>query len=233
MSNPDYKISDLQFKHPCNILVSGPSGSGKTVLIRNILKNFKDLLANFDEQKLTVLWIYGVTQDLYKIPLSENVNITYVNELPDISEVNSLNPNVLIIDDLMEVLASSKKLTAFFTKYGHHNKRTIIFTLQNLLYQASQMRTISLNSHYIIVMKNPRDESQLMHLARQIDSKNPQRIIEAYRDAVKTSFGYLCIDFKPNTDPNFQLKTSLTREENKKGIFAPVVYFPKSIYDLE
>lgn len=57
----------------------------------------------------------------------------------------------------MEILGSSKEFAGFFIKYGHHTKRTIFFIVQNKLFQAAQMRTISLNSHYLPVMKNPRD----------------------------------------------------------------------------
>ena len=45
------------------------------------------------------------------------------------------------------------------------------------------MRTISLNAHYLILFKNPRDASQINHLAKQMYPTKSKFMVEAYRDA--------------------------------------------------
>jgi hypothetical protein len=132
-------------------MTAGPTSSGKTVLIRRILKYHKNVISFKNEiiDKLKVIWAYGQWQDLYneKIP---NVDITYIEGLPSEDEIMSDKPHVIIIDDLMTELGNDKKLTNIFTKGSHHNDISVIFISQNIFHQGSQMRTISLNCHYIV-----------------------------------------------------------------------------------
>jgi hypothetical protein len=43
-----------------------------------------------------------------------------------------------------------------------------MYIVQNLFHRWKHHRTISLNAHYMVVLKNPRDVSQIMALADQI-----------------------------------------------------------------
>ena len=65
-------------------------------------------------------------------------------------------------------------------------------------------RTISLNSTYIVVFKNLRDQSQIRHLilACQIFPSKPKFLQVAYEDATKDPYWYLFFDFHPNS-PEF------------------------------
>ena len=50
--------------------------------------------------------------------------------------------------------------------------------MQNVFIKNEEIRTISLNSHYLLVLKNPRDASQINHLAMQMypgKTKNVQK----------------------------------------------------------
>ena len=44
----------------------------------------------------------------------------------------------------------------------------VIYIMQNLFDQHKEHRTISLNAHYLVIFKNPRDGSQIVHLAKQM-----------------------------------------------------------------
>ena len=48
----------------------------------------------------------------------------------------------------------------------------MLYLVQNLLPKNKESRTISLNSQYMVVFKNPRDASQMSHLARQLHPVN-------------------------------------------------------------
>ena len=57
-------------------------------------------------------------------------------------------------------------------------------------------RTISLNAHYMIVFKNPREVSQIMALAHQIYPQRTKYFLEAYTAATARPHGYMVIDMK-------------------------------------
>src|SRR6266705_794479 len=91
----------LTFKHPFTCMIAGPTSSGKTFLVRNILKHHRFTLRFKDEiETLQVLWSYGHWQNLYEKEV-ENCNINYTEGLPSAEYIREINPNVIIIDDLM------------------------------------------------------------------------------------------------------------------------------------
>ena len=217
----EVELKQLQFKHPFTCLVSGPSGSGKTILIRRILKHHKLLFHNL-KSPIKVLWAYGQWQPLLDIPISDNVNVEYINYLPKVENLN--NTDVIVIDDLMNELNKDKTLENLFIKKSHHLNKSVFFVVQNLFYD--NVRTLSLNTHYMLLMKNPRDKSQIMNLAKQIYPGNTNYLVEAYNDATKEAYGYIKIDLTPDTPDSFRLQTRITPEEvvhlNKN--FAPIIY---------
>jgi len=54
------------------------------------------------------------------------------------------------------------------------------------------MRTISLNSHYLVLLKNPRGVGQFFIVARQMYLSGFKFAEEAYRDARKDRLG-ICL----------------------------------------
>ena len=55
-----------------------------------------------------------------------------------------------------------------FTKISHHRNLSVVYVCQNLFDKFKYHRTISLNSHYIVLLRNPRDTQPVANLARQI-----------------------------------------------------------------
>lgn len=53
-------------------------------------------------------------------------------------------------------------------------------------------------------LKNPRDRSQITHLARQMQNKILQ---EAFEDATATPYGYLLLDLRQETPEDLRLRT--------------------------
>ena len=72
--------------------------------------------------------------------------------------------NICIIDDLMQSVSGNQLVENLITN-GRHLNLSVVFVIQNLLYTGKKSRTISLNSTYIVVFKNPRDQSQVRHPA--------------------------------------------------------------------
>jgi hypothetical protein len=213
----------LRFKHPFTMLVAGPTGCGKTVLVSRILKNFRSL-TTIKASTLKVTWCYGQWQPGYahQIP---NTRTKYVEGLVTEEEVTADRPHLIVVDDLMTELGSSKAMANLFTKGSHHLGVSVVFIVQNVFHQAKEMRNISLNCHYIVLMKNPRDKSQIVALARQFYPEKSMFIRDAYRDATLEPFGYLVCDFTPDCPENMRVRTRITPEESING--APFVYIPK------
>ncbi len=216
---------NLAFKHPFTCMLAGPTSSGKTVLVRKIIENHLKTFY-FDEnhpETLNVLWAYGQWQDFYKLD-TLNCKVTYIDGLPSEDEIDELKPDLVIIDDLMTELADNKNLTKIFTKGSHHKNISIIFITQNVFHQGSQMRTISLNCHYFLLMKNPRDQGQISSLASQVFSKNRKFLVEAYADATKEQYGYIRIDMKQSTPEKYRFQTRIIPEND---ILSPIAYIPR------
>ncbi len=108
-----------------------------------------------------------------------------------------------------------------FTKGSHHHNLSVILILQNLFYRGKEMRTISLNAHYMVLFKNPRDASQITHLARQMYPNKPKFMVEAYRDATSSPYSHLFVDLKPDTEEHMRLRSNIFQGEY------PTVYVPK------
>jgi hypothetical protein len=126
----------------------------------------------------------------------------------------------VIVDDLMR--EADSRVVDLFTKGFHHRNISVLFITQNLFHQKAGARDISLNAHYMIIFKNPRDAAQTTYLARQISPENPKFLVEAYRDATSNLHGYLLIDLKQNTPYVLRYRTDIF-ERNV------TIYVPKGI----
>ena len=70
------------------------------------------------------------------------------------------------MDDLM-TSTDDRVVDIFFKNYSSQKPFGSIFD-PNLFYKNKQTRTLSLNSHWIVLFKNTRDATQVAHLARQM-----------------------------------------------------------------
>lgn len=223
------KKEHCQFKHPFTCMVAGPTSSGKTVLVRRFLKNFNVCICNLPKpcNILNVLWCHGQWQESYKVPISANVKVTYVEGLPEEDYLISFKPHVIVIDDLMNELGKNEKIANLFTKGSHHQNISIFFIVQNIFHKAPVTRTVSLNSHYFVLMKNPRDRSQIRHLASQTHTGNTKFLVDAYNHATTSPFSYIRVDNTQDTPDNLRVLRRLTPEETANKVFSPIAYIPE------
>ena len=220
----------LQLRHPFTSIISGPTSSGKTVLIRRILKNWKNTIYfNEINEPLNVIWVYGQYQELYNTKI-ENVNVKYSNNLGlitnDLNELKKMNFKVIIIDDLMDEMGSNEKMSKLFTRGSHHLNLSVIFIVQNFFHQSKLMRTISLNAQYIILLKNFRDKNQIEYLGKQLFGKKSKYFVEIFDDATSKPYGYLIIDLKSDTPNDYRLKSRITEEELLPSLRAKTIFEP-------
>ena len=100
-----------------------------------------------------------------------------------------------------------------FTKFSHHLKISVVYILQNLFVQSKNQRSISLNSGYIVLFKNPRDFSQAIFLARQVSPYNTNIVVEAFLDATERPHSYLMFDFLQSTPDTHRMRTDIFPDE--------------------
>jgi hypothetical protein len=69
-----------------------------------------------------------------------------------------------------------------------------VFITEDLFHRNHHIRTVNLNTHYLVLLKNPRDANQVATLARQMYPNKSKFVSEAFED------GYLFVNLKPETD---------------------------------
>jgi len=198
--------NDLKFKHPFTLICAGPTGSGKTILIAKILEHHKIM---FDPIPDKIIYCYSLWQESFLKMLESNPNIEFVEGMIPSVQIDSLKKNLIILDDLMEEKKDNEDLQNIFTKGSHHRNISLIFISQNLFIQGKKTRTISLNTHYMIIFKNPRDKAQFSQLARQMLPGKTQFLNECFMDATSHAHGYLFLDFKQQTPENLRVRTNI------------------------
>ena len=195
----DYDIFKLH--HPFSMLVAGPRGAGRSEFVKQLLALKRFIMTDPPER---IVWFYGRHQpDLFRSLAQELPCIEFYEGLPTNIEdmFNRSKRNICIIDDLMQSASGNQLVENLFTN-GRHLNLSVVFVSQNLFYNGKKCRTISLNSTYIVVFKNPRDQSQIRHLACQMFPSKPKFLQVAYEDATKDPYRYLFLDFHPNS-PEF------------------------------
>ena len=137
----------------------------------------------------------------------------FVKGIPvNIEDEQFLNPairNLIVIDDLMSEASNDKRICNLFTKGSHHRYLSVICLVQNLYYQGKESRAMSLNSQYLVVFNNPRDQQQITVLARQMYPGQSEKVLNTYRMATSKAFGYLLIDLKPDSPNDKRLPETL------------------------
>ena len=101
------------------------------------------------------------------------------------------------------------QIVNLFTKGSHHRNLRVIYIVQNLFHQGKGNRSISLNSHYLVLFKNPRDKLQILTLAKQMYPGRTDFFLKQYEEAVRRPYRYLLIDLKTTTQDDCRLRTNV------------------------
>ena len=96
-----------------------------------------------------------------------------------------------------------------FTKILHHRNLSVVCVCQNLFDKNKYHRTISLNSHYIVLLRNPRDTQPVASLVCQIFDSDWRVATDAYREATREKYCYLLFDLHPSTEDRLHLRTNI------------------------
>ena len=136
-----------------------------------------------------VLWCYGIRDNQLQWTLQQSGYQT----LRGVPKEKDLMPHsICVLDDLLSESESSKEVTNMCTRAAHHKPCFVIIISQNIFPSGKQARTQSLNTHYFVIFKNPRDKLQFEILARQISPNRSKNLISVY-EVVSLMVTYLLI----------------------------------------
>lgn len=144
--------------------------------------------------------------------------VEFVEGIPDESKFTG-ESTLLVIDDLMG--ETDSRITRLFTRGSHHRNVSVLYLVQNMFSKNKEHRTISLNCHYLVIFKNPRDASQIENLSKQMYPGKSRFMREVYKNATEPPHGYLLIDLRQGTPDHLRLRTNIFPNEHQ------VVYLQK------
>jgi len=219
---------DITFRTPFNCLLSGASGTGKTTWVRNLLKLRNHL---FSTPPAKVIWYYVKHQPIYDEMKQDGLIDELINannhfptsdSITDaVSKYKDGGGSLIVFDDILADITSD--FVKMFCNTSHHENASMIFLTQNLMYQNKHFRTMSLNCHYIVLMKNERAIQQVSFLSRQLCPENIPYIIQAYTQATKTKpYSYLIIDLRSDTKKQVRLRSRIFPNEFPTRVYQEV-----------
>lgn len=130
--------------------------------------------------------------------------------------------SIIVLDDLMNEIKSSKGgVTNLFTRTAHHKNCFIILITQNLFQKSPEARTQHLNAQYLVLFKNPRDSLQVRILGSQMYPGRKHFLTSVFQDATMRPHGYLLIDNHQKTQDDVRLRTHIFQEEIPMRIYRP------------
>ena len=112
-----------------------------------------------------------------------------------------------LIDQMIEA-GKDNRIVNLFTKRSHHRNLNFIYIVQNLFHQGKSNRSIGLNSHFLVLFKNPRDKLQMY-------PSETAWFIKEYEEAVRRPFGYLFVDIRPTTPDRCRMRTNVLPGEER------------------
>ena len=218
---------DLTFKHPFTCLAVGPTSAGKTVWLMSVLREKHKLISPLPKH---IFLFYSEMQPVYKEMSSENLITHLIQGIPPYDELKEMVKSykghggcLLIMDDALNDLATND-LQTMFIQGSHHLDASIICVSQQLFFQSKQYRTMSINSHYLVLFKSPRENRQIQTLASQVSPKRASFLVDAITRATRQPFSYVVLDFKQNQSDSCRVRSNLFAKEAP-----PIVFIQKSL----
>ena len=202
----------ITFRHPTTILIGGPTQAGKTFFFKQVLEH---QLIQPSPSRIVYFYVEHATDLADLKPLYPSIEYVqgmknFLDVLPTI-EVDERN--LAVQDDQMSKAGKLEEKSNLFTKGSHHRNITVVYIVQNVFDKGKVHMTISLNSHYMVLFKNPRDEGQMRSLAQQVFPTKVKFFMDSFGEATKKDQGYLLLDLHPLTSDPLRVRTSIFKSD--------------------
>ena len=201
---------DVRFKTPTNFYIC-QTQCGKAYFTRHMLRYLEEL---FYPVPTKIIYCYGEYQKEFDgLPPSVELTEGFPDHLNDM--VRGHDHSLVVLDDLMSQCSYDQRVADLFTRGSHHRGISVVYLTQNLFPPGKLSRTISLNSHYFVIFRNPRDSLGISTLAKQMFPGHTDYLMESFRDATNRPYGYLLIDCHQLTPENMRLRTNILPGERQ------------------
>lgn len=215
---------DVRLRPPFTALVCGSTGAGKTTFVKNLLRNMNHIC---DRPAGKTYFFYKEYQQGYE----QMQNVELVQGMPtmewcankfrdriggsergDEDAANRPVPTVVVDDQGRNIGEDSIQL---FTVASHHYDINLLWLTHTLFGRNPAHRTMSLNSKYLVIFKNPRDKLEVMSLAKQVDPNRASRFVNIFMEATRKPHSYLLTDFDQNTPESHRLRSNILFERGE------------------
>ena len=208
---------------PFTLILCGPSGSGKTEWIKNFLYH-RDVVLH--ERPAKVFLFYTHLQPIYNTLLRDGYVHQLIEGVPSYEELKELvtpyksapGGSLCIFDDPMSTLGHGESARVF-TELSHHTRSSVIWVSQTLYAESAEFRRMSLNSHYLVLMKNPRNARIVITLSSQIAPYKNSYIVQSYQAATSQPYGYLLLDFEQGQSDAVRMRGSIFKHEKPMTVY--------------
>ena len=152
---------------------------------------------------------YKAYQKTYDEIQKTNIKIFFLNSIVTNEESffnlieNHKEKNILFVFDYLqnEIEANKDFFSKIWTIYIHHNKISCIAIFHNLF--TKNIRTISLNTHKIILTKNLRDLTQIKILSQQAFPRKKNFLPNIFNSLSQNRYPYILLDFTPSSGNSY------------------------------
>ena len=206
-------MTDLRLQTPFTCIIASPSKSGKSTFVTKLLKNAKHM---FSEPPSAIYYFYNTWSPSFRELKQSGIVKEFIKGMCSrewLDEVCASTQNVtIVLDD--QALSMTKEIAELFSVQSHQYSVNCILIAQNLFTKNKFFRDASLNASYIILGKNPRDESSVRFLAQQMLPHKSKMLVDAYFMATRKPYSFLLLDFCQKTPDLFRWRANIFSDDD-------------------
>lgn len=211
-------MTDLRFQTPFTCIVASPSKSGKTTFVSNLLSLAPTY---FTEPPSAIYYFYHTWSPTFDRLQEARIVTEFIKGLCTrewLDEVCASSKNVTIVMD-DQALNMTREVAEVFSVQSHQYGVNFILLAQNLFTKNKFFRDASLNATYIILGKNPRDESSVRYLAQQMLPGKSKMLVDSYSIATRKPYSFFLLDFNQATPEMYRMRSNIFAQDSPMSIY--------------
>ena len=213
------KPTNIMIRTPTRILITGASGSGKIYFTQHLLRQLQRVCPPNQH------YCYGSYQPLFD-EMKKQDGVHFREGVPTLDDLKTwFTPKqrgLLVIDDLIRSCGNGELVVDIFTKHSHHSNITVCYLIQDLFLAGKYAKIMNRNTHYMAVVKNPRDKTGIRGITVLLQAfPSPwQEALTLFQEARQQPFGYFWLELHPALDDRYRLWTNNILDKD----FPAIVY---------